>query len=108
MTARSKVETYLGFALKKRALITGSDSVSRLKKAYLIIVCASASDNAKIEAQKISKKLNCSIIESKIPLEDITGKLNCKIAALTDENLAAAIKNNLNENFSVISGGNVR
>lgn len=108
MQTKSKIETYLGFAIKKRALITGSDSVSRLKKANLVVVCATASENAKKEAQGISKKLNCYLIESKIPLEDVTGKLNCKIAAVTDENLASAIVNNLNENFSVISGGNVR
>ena len=108
MTERSKVETYIGFAIKKRSLITGSDSVTRLKKAYVIIICASAGENAKSEAHKISKKLKCPLVESKILLEDLTGKLNCKIAAVTDQNLAAAILNNLNENFSVISGGNVR
>lgn len=108
MQTKSKVETYLGFAIKKRALITGCDSVARLKKANLVVLCATASENAKKQAQSISKKLNCYLIESKIPLEDVTGKLNCKIAAVTDENLASAIVNNLNENFSVISGGNVR
>ena len=108
MTERSKVETYIGFAIKKRDLITGSDSVTRLKKAYLIIICQSAGKNAKSDAQKISNKLKCPLVESKIPLEDVTGKLNCKIAAVTDRNLAAAILKNLNENFSVISGGNVR
>ena len=37
--------------------------------------------------------------------EEITGKENCKVAAVTDENLAKAILQNLGEDFRVLNGG---
>lgn len=108
MQAKSKVEAYIGFAIKKRALITGSDSVSRLKRADLVLLCKSGSPNARKDALNAGARLKCPVVECGILLEDITGKQNCKIAALTDKQLAAAIMNNLNQNFSVVSGGIVR
>ena len=42
----------------------------------------------------------------KIPLEQLTGKENCKMAAITDVNLAKAVLDNQDGNFSVSSGGN--
>lgn len=108
MQTKSKVEAYLGFAIKKRALVTGSDSVSRLRRASLILLCKSGSLNAKKDALNAGARLKCPVVQCEILLEDITGKQNCKIAALTDKQLAAAILNNLNQNFSVISGGIVR
>ncbi len=107
-TIRSKFETFIGFAIRKRALITGLNSVESLKRAYLILVCESASENTKKQALDFARKFNCEAVLCKIPLEDITGKLNCKIAAVTDKNLAVAAVNNSDENFSVISGGKVR
>lgn len=108
MQTKSKVETFIGFAIKKRALVTGSDGVSRLKRASLVLLCKSGSPNAKKDALNAGVRLNCPVVECEILLEDLTGKQNCKIAALTDKQLAAAIINNLNQNFSVISGGIVR
>lgn len=108
MQTKSKVEAYIGFAIKKRALVTGSDGVSRLRRAELVLLCQSGSPNAKKAALNAGERLKCPVVECKIPLEDITCKQNCKIAALTDKQLAAAIINNLNQNFSVISGGIVR
>ncbi len=108
MQTKSKVETFLGFALKKRAVITGSDGVSHLRRADLVLMCNSGSQNAKKQAISAGVRLKCPVVECLIPLEDLLGKQNCKIAAVTDKNLAAAILNNLNENFSVVSGGIVR
>lgn len=105
MQNKSKVETFIGFAVKKRAVVTGSDGVSRLKRAFVLLVCRSGSQNAKKQAINAGARLKCPLIECAIPLEDILGKQNCKIAAITDKALADAILNNLNENFSVVSGG---
>lgn len=105
---RSKVETFVGFALRKRALITGANSVRTLKKAKLLLLCATAAENTRSDALGLALKWRCPLVECKISLEDITGKANCKIAAMTDKDLANAVLNNLDENFSVISGGIVR
>ena len=108
MSTKSKAETFIGFAIKKRALITGTNSVDSLKRANLILVCESASENTRNQALGFSRKFNCEAVLCKIPLEDITGKQNCKIAAMTDKNLASAVLNNSEENFYVISVGKVR
>ena len=47
MEKKSKVETFIGFSVKARALVYGSDAVNRLKKAYLILLCESAAENTK-------------------------------------------------------------
>ena len=105
MEKKSKVETFIGFSVKARVLVTGSDAVDRLKKAYLILICASASENTAKLASVCAKRLNCPLMTCKIPLQDLCNKTNCKIATVTDKNLATAIIDNRDENFSVCLGG---
>lgn len=106
MVNRSKVETFIGFSIKARALRTGSNTVGTLKKAFLIIVCDSATQGTKDLALAYAKKFNCPLMISKKLLEDVTGKENCKIAAVTNKDLATAIISNQNDYFSISSGGN--
>ncbi|MBQ3571640.1 MAG: hypothetical protein IJA15_02310 [Clostridia bacterium] len=106
MVSRSKVETFLGFAIKSRALSMGTNTIATVKKAFLIIVCDSASEGTKKIALSYAKKFSCPLMVSKKLLEDITLKENCKVVAVTDKNLAKAIIENQDENFSISSGGN--
>lgn len=85
----------------------GSNAIATLKKAFLIIVCNSASYNTKKLAKSYANKFSCPLmISNNILLEDLTFKENCKIVALTDVNLAKAIIDNQDDNFSISSGGN--
>ena len=102
---RSKIASYLGFAKKSGYLRAGANVIATLKKANLIIVSEDASENAKKDAKKYSDKFACPLVLSAIPAEEITGKENCKTIAVTEENLAKAILDNLDENFTIISGG---
>ena len=106
MINRSKVETFIGFAIKSRSISMGSNTIATLKRAYLIIVCDSASEGTKKTAQSYANKFSCPLMVSKTLIEDIVFKENCKILAITDKNLAKAIIENQNENFSISSGGN--
>ncbi len=106
MTNRSKVETFIGFAIRSRSLYTGSNTIATLRKAYLVIVCDSAAEGTKKTALSYANKFKCPLMISKLLLEDIVLKENCKIVAITDENLAKAIIDNKNDNFSISSGGN--
>ena len=106
MANRSKIETFIGFAIRARAFVSGSNSIATVKKAYLLLLCESASDNTKKLAQKYCKKLRCDVVLTHIPLEELCGKQNCKMAVITDKNLANAVLVNKDENFSVYSGGN--
>ena len=106
MVNRSKIETFIGFAIRARAFVSGSNSIATVKKAYLVLLCASSAENTKKLAQKYCNKFHCDLVLTHKPLEDLCNKTNCKIAVITDKNLANAVLMNKDENFSVYSGGN--
>ena len=67
-----------------------------------MIVCNSASDNAKKEAEKVAKKYRCPLIITKTEkLEDITHRENAKVMAIADKALAKAILDNIENDFIV-------
>ena len=67
-----------------------------------MIVCYSASDNTKMEAQKVAKKYHCPLIITKTEkLEDITHRENAKVMAIADKALAKAILDNIENDFIV-------
>ena len=102
---RSKVLTYLGFAKKSGNLRSGVNAIGTLKRANLLILCHTASQNTEKDAKKLCVKLGCPMLKSMLSVEEITGKENCKLLAITDENLAKAMLDNLDDNFTLISGG---
>ena len=102
---RSKIESYLGFAKKSGNLRAGVNAIAALRSADLLIICASASENTKKEAMKLAAKFGCPLIESKIPAEKLAGKENCKLLAVTEKNLARAVSDNIDENFTIKTGG---
>ena len=102
---RSKTQSYLGFAIKSGNLRSGVNAISTLKRADALILCATASPNTVKDAEKLSAKFGCPLIVSNIAVEQLIGKENCKLLAVTDANLAKAILNNLDDNFTLKSGG---
>ncbi len=65
-----------------------------------MIVCTSASQNTKEQAEKIAKKFHCSLIETVgITLEQITHRENAKVMAIADKNLSVAILENMEKDF---------
>ena len=105
---RSKAETYIGFCIKSGKLTCGFNAVALQKKGvFLLILCASASENARGEALKLKRRFNCELlIACGRTLEEITGKPNVKLAAVRDTGLANAILTSGDENFKIYSGGN--
>ena len=54
---KTKIFTYLGFAKKSGNLCIGANSLARLKKrAYLLISCKTATDNARKDAENLPKR----------------------------------------------------
>ena len=103
---KSKPQTFIGFAVRKRALVTGTNAVDATRdRIYLMLVCDSASQNTKQEAQKIATKKRCPLYLSKQLLDELTGKQNCKVAAMCDAQLAAAFVQYADDTFTLISGG---
>lgn len=99
MDTKTKAETFIGFAVKAGKLRTGTGTIERLKNIKLLIVCGTASDNAKDKAKGLAAKHKCVLLVSKKPLGEIVYKENVKIAAVTDYALAKAISANAGEDF---------
>lgn len=90
-----KIESYIGFAVKSNKIIYGIDNIEKAKKkVYLLVLSFTASENLREQAQRFSERKNVPIVETVVPLEDIVFKSNCKIIALTDENMAKAVREN--------------
>ena len=102
MENKTKAQTFIGFAIRARKCKIGTNAVATLKKANLVIVCHTAADNTKKEADKLAKKFKCPIIETVgVRLEEITHKENAKVMAIADRELSLAILNNSENDFNV-------
>ncbi len=100
MESKGKAQTFIGFAIKARKCKIGLNAILTVKKANLIIVCDSASDNTKKQAEKYASRFHCPMIVAvKQTLEQLTHKENAKVMAITDPALARAIKENIQDDF---------
>ena len=104
----SKAMRYLGLCIRAGKLTCGFNALKAEKKdVYLLILCSSASENAKKSALKLKNKFGCELLEyTGGLLEDATGKPNCKIAAVKEKNLAGAILSVSGDDLKIYSGGN--
>ena len=102
-----KILSYIGFAIRARNVKMGVNSCETLKgRVPLFILCKSASLNTQKDAISLAKKHNSKIVVSVNPLEEIVCKQNCKLIAITNNELAKAILNNLNEHFVILEAEN--
>ncbi len=102
----NKVISYIGFARKSHAIITGQTSIKRAREQlYVILVCFTASENLKNLAKNVAVKHNCPYIITNVLLSELTNIEDIKILAITDENLARGI---INERKTIeIKGENI-
>ena len=99
----NKTATFIGFVIRSGKYRAGMNSVQTLKRANLILVCKTASENTKEKANKVAKKFNCPIMVSKQKaLIEYTFTDNTKVMAVTDNSLAKAIIQNGTEEFESI------
>ncbi len=104
MENKCKAETFIGFAVRAGKFRSGTNTLSTLKKAYLILVCETAAENTKKTAAKYAAKYRCpALCSCGQSLEDIAHKDGIKIAAITDFSLAKAIIDNSAPCFNGLS-----
>lgn len=100
MENKGKAETFVGFSIKAGKCKIGVNAIATLKRAKLIIVCKTASENSQKEAEKLANKFHAPIIKTKVKsLEEMTFKKNAKVMAITDESLSRAIIENAEKDF---------
>lgn len=94
MNANNKLSTFIGFAVKSRNIVFGVDDILSSKKAKLILVSSNLSENSrkKLSEYAENKHISMVMVEEDI-FETIFKDKNIKAIAITDENLANAIKN---------------
>lgn len=106
MEKRSKIESYVGFAMRAGKCRCGMNSVASLKVAHVLLLCATASGNTAKEAAKLAGKFRCKLVLCKgAALETLTHREGCKVAAVTDRSLARAILEHLDEQFTEYQAG---
>ena len=100
MENKSKAETFIGFAIRAKKFRIGANAAATLKSANLIIVCSSASENTKKEAEKLAGKFHCPMLITKVKLlSELTYRENAKVMAITDKALSKAILDNSENDF---------
>ena len=104
MENKTKAETLIGFCIKAGKCKIGTNAILTLKRAYLIIVCESASENAKKVAISYGKKFNCPVFKTQsVLLEQITHKPNAKMMAISSKDFAKSITDYMENQFSIFS-----
>ena len=88
----SKIETYIGFAIKKGAVVFGCDNIKKCKKrVHLLLATESLSANSLEVIAACAEKFGCKVL--KIEDYESLQKRNCKALAICDKSLAEAIQN---------------
>lgn len=101
MRPHDKVETLIGFAIRAGKVIFGYDNIEGNRKCALIIVCKNLSQNSK--ERVLRKAGKTPVIETQCTLSEITHRNGCKAIALTDKQMAQAVKNCLNERYHLVT-----
>lgn len=95
MQNESKIAAYIGFAIKSKQAVFGADSIEVYrKKIHLIVISDDLTVKSKENIENIANKRNLEILQLDFSLQDITKRKNCKVLAITNFELAKAIKNN--------------
>ena len=92
----SKIKTYIGFAIKSRDLKFGVDDIVKMKAVKLIIASSTLAESslAKLNKFAAEKKLEVTVLDKEL-FSEIMQSENIKAVAISNTNLAEAIKNNL-------------
>jgi hypothetical protein len=85
----NKLSTYIGFAKKSKQILIGTDNILSSNKCKVVIASEDLSVNAKKKIENKFKvlSLNVNDFQSVIKMDSV------KVIAITDENLANAIRN---------------
>lgn len=94
---QKKIKSYVGFAVKSGNIIFGADNVIRpRKKMYIVLITDSINQTSfkKVTAFAEREKIPLITVNDEI-MDTCVKKNNCKCIAITDKNLAKAIKDSL-------------
>ncbi len=100
MEIKTKAETFIGFALRTGKYKMGMNASATLKRASLMLVCESGTENTFKETVKLSRRLGCRLfVTNGKKLENYVHKDGIKVLTVTDKKLAQAIIDNSGNEF---------
>ena len=90
----TKLESYLGFAIKSGKVIFGYDKLIECKKTpKVVLICSSQNEKVSNKVLNFCTTNNIECIKlKKFILSDLIKRDNCKVIGVIDENLANAIR----------------
>lgn len=92
----NKAKTYVGFAIKSRAIKYGVDDICKCKKVELIVMCETLQESSTKKLVNFSAKNNIELLKLGLEkFEILLDNKSVKAIAILDKNLALAIKKNL-------------
>ncbi len=107
---KNKIETYLGFCVRSRKIIFGTEMISRQKKGVkLLIMDGGIGANSLKETVKAKETLACPLLQTEAGLlAEWVHRPNVKAVAILDDSLATAILNVVEKTTEIkfYSGGN--
>ncbi len=90
---KSKIETYLGFCIRARKIIFGTEMISRQKKGVkLLLFDGGIGANSLKILINAQKTLGCPLYQTEVgALGELVHKPAVKAVAITDDSLSAAM-----------------
>ena len=106
---KSKIETYIGFAIRSRKIIFGAETIEKQKKGvFLLVIDGGIGKNSLKPMLRAQEKLGCPLyITDDGALAGWVHRPAVKAVAITDDNLASAMINSADDEpkFKLYSGG---
>lgn len=87
---KGKIETYIGFAIKKGSVVFGYDSAKNYRKKMFLLLCVKGiADNSFAKMSQLANERNLPLLV----IDDCNclSVKNCKALAICDKSLADAI-----------------
>ena len=91
-----KIETYIGFSIRKGAAVFGVDNICVYrKKMYIVAVTDTLAPKSKANVLRFAEERGISVVT--VRDYDTLVKHNCKAVGICDKSLADAIAANVNK-----------
>ena len=93
----TKLESYLGFAIRSGKILFGYDKLFESKKSpKLVLICSSQNEKVSNKVLKFCENYNIICIKlSNLLLSNLIKRDNCKVIGIVDESLASVIRSEL-------------
>ncbi len=92
----SKIVAYVGFAIKSKNIIYGTDDIIKSKRVKIILLSDSLADSSRLKIENYAKQKNIVVKNLKTEVfNEMINNQNIKAIAITNYSLADAINKSL-------------